>query len=141
MDYQSFKKAVIAKAEQLGIAEYELYYQSGSSTSVDTFRHEINEFSASEEGGVCFRCIVGGKMGYASTEELSAQQAAAIVERAADNASVLESEEQVFLCEGGKTYAVLDRKAYPLPTTEEMVSIALDTEKKLYAQEIGRAHV
>ena len=56
MDYQSFKNAVIAKAEELGIAEYELYYQSGSSTSVDTFRHEINEFSASEEGGVCFRC-------------------------------------------------------------------------------------
>ena len=50
MDYQSFKNAVIAKAEELGIAEYELYYQSGTSTSVDTFRHEINEFSASEEG-------------------------------------------------------------------------------------------
>ena len=98
MDYQSFKSVVIAKCEQMGLNEYELYYQSGSSTSIDTFRHEINEFSASEEGGVCFRCIVNGKMGYASTEELSAEQAASIVEKAVDNASVLESDEPVFLC-------------------------------------------
>lgn len=133
MDYQSFKKAVIAKCEALGIAEYELYYQVGSSTSVDTFRHEINEFSASESGGVCFRCILNGKMGYASTEELSEDSACAIVERAVDNASVLESEEEVFLCEGGQEYEPLEIKEYPLPSTEEMVDVCLEAEKKLYA--------
>ena len=132
MDYQSFKNAVIAKCEALGIAEYELFYQVGSSTSVDTFRHEINEFSASESGGVCFRCILNGKMGYASTEELSGESACAIVERAVDNASVLESEEEVFLCEGGQEYEPLEIKEYPLPSTEEMVSACLETEKKLY---------
>ena len=62
MDYQSFKNAVIAEAEALGIAEYELYYQSGSETSVGVFRDEINEFSSSEGGGVCFRCIVGSEV-------------------------------------------------------------------------------
>ena len=133
MDYQSFKNVVIAKCEQMGLNEYELYYQSGSSTSIDTFRHEINEFSASEEGGVCFRCIVNGKMGYASTEELSAEQAASIVEKAVDNASVLESEEPVFLCEGGQEYEPLEVKSYPMPSTDELVSAVLDMEKKLYA--------
>ena len=132
MDYQAFKSAVIEKCEALGLKEYELYYQSGSSTSIDTFRHEINEFSASEEGGVCFRCIVNGKMGYASTEELSAEQAASIVEKAVDNASVLESEEAVFLCEGGQEYEPLEIKSYPMPSTDELVSAALDMEKKLY---------
>lgn len=133
MDYQAFKSAVIAKCEEMGLAEYELYYQSGSSTSIDTFRHEINEFSASEEGGVCFRCIVNGKMGYASTEELSPEQAASIVEKAVDNASVLESEEPVFLCEGGQEYEPLELKTYPMPSTDELVSAVLDMEKKLYA--------
>ena len=52
MDYQSFKNTVIAEAAALGIAEYELYYQSGSDTSIGVFGHEINEFSASEGGGV-----------------------------------------------------------------------------------------
>ena len=105
MDYQSFKQAVIARAEALGLADYELYYQSGSDISIGVFGHEVNEFSASEGGGVCFRCIVNGKMGYASTEALKETEAAAIVDRAYDNAANLESEEQVFLCEGGKTYA------------------------------------
>ena len=132
MDYQSFKNAVIAKCEQLGIEEYELYYQAGTSVSIDTFRHEINEFSASEEGGVCFRCIVGGKMGYASTEDLSEAQAAAVVEKAMDNASVLESEEAVFLCEGGQEYETCIREGYALPSTDELVATALAVEKKLY---------
>ena len=63
MNFNEFKNAVIAKCQEMGIADYELYYQVGGSTSVDTFMHEINEFSSSLVGGVCLRCIVGGKMG------------------------------------------------------------------------------
>jgi len=133
MDFLTFKNIVIEKCRELGIAEYELYYQAAESTSVSVFQQEINEFTSSTEGGVCFRCIVGGKMGYASTEELSEVQAAAIVARAADNASVLEAEEPVFLGEGGKTYQTPDRKPYALPTTESLISTVLETQKKLYA--------
>lgn len=133
MDYQSFKNAVIAEAEALGIAEYELYYQSGSETSIGVFGHEINEFSSSEGGGVCFRCIVGGKMGYASTQAFSEAEAKAVVQRAADNASVLEAEEAVFLCEGGKTYHELNRQLPELPGTDTLIRWALDTQEKIYA--------
>ena len=133
MDYQSFKQAVIAQAQAMGLAEYELYYESGSETTVGVFGHEVNEFSASQGGGVCFRCIVNGKMGYASTQALQESEAKAIVERAVDNAQVLESEEAVFLCEGGKTYQALEGAGYPLPGTEELVSVALDAQEKLYA--------
>ena len=79
MDYQSFKNAVIAQAEALGITEYELYYQAGVSTSIGVFQQEINQFSDAEEGGVCFRCIVNGKMGYASTQALNEDEARTIV--------------------------------------------------------------
>ncbi len=132
MDFQSFKNAVIAKCREMGIAEYELYYQNNESTSVAAFQHEINQFTSSNEGGVCFRCIVGGKMGYASTEELSEAQAHAVVEKAADNASVLEAEEQVFLCEGGQEYLPLEDRSYPMPETEEIISTVLATQEKLY---------
>ena len=133
MTFQEFKKLVIAACEEAGIAEYELYYQAGSSVSVDTFRHEINEFSSSYTGGVCFRCIVDGKMGYASTEALNEEQAKAIVAKAADSAAVLEAEEQVFLGEGGQEYEELAIKPYELPTTEELISTVLKVEKKIYA--------
>ena len=133
MTFQEFKNLVIAACEDAGIAEYELYYQAGSSVSVDTFQHSINEFSSSTSGGVCFRCIVNGKMGYASTEELSEAQAKAIVMKAADSAAVLEAEEQVFLGEGGQTYEELNIKPYDLPSTEELITTVLDTQEKLYA--------
>ena len=90
MDYQSFKQAVIARAKELGIDEYELYYESGSDTTVGVFQHEVSQFSSSTGGGVCFRCIVNGKMGYASTQALSEEEARTIVQQAADNAAVLE---------------------------------------------------
>ena len=132
MDYISFKNAVVAHCQEMGITEYELYYQSTESTSVEAFQHEINQFTASKEGGVCFRCIVNGKMGYASTEDLSSAQAASVVERAAANASVLEAEEEVFLCEGGQTYLPLEDRSFPLPATEEIISAVLSTQEKLY---------
>ena len=132
MDFQTFKKAVIAKAESLEIAEYELYYQAEESTSVSAFQHEMNEFSAANEGGVCFRCIVNGKMGYASTESLCMEEAEAIVQRAKENALVLEAEEPVFLCQGGKTYQKLKLTPYDLPSTEALVAAVLSTQEKLY---------
>ena len=132
MNFTEFKELVISQAEAMGIAEYELYYQAGESTSVSAFQHSINQFTDATEGGVCFRCIVGGKMGYASTEALNPEEAKAIVERAAANAEVLESEEAVFLGEGGKTYAAIDRKAMELPTTDALIAKVLDTQEKVY---------
>ena len=133
MDFNAFKEAVIALCKEKGIQQYELYYQSGSSTSVEAFQHEINEFSSSEDGGVCLRCIVDGKMGYASTQELSAEQAEALVFQAVDNASVLESDDPIFLGEGGQTYEALPQRGYELPTTESMIETVLSAQEKLYA--------
>ena len=133
MDFNGFKQAVIARCEALGIADYELYYQTAESTSVSAFQHEINQFTGSLEGGVCFRCIVGGRMGYASTEALTAEQAEAVVARAVDNAKNLEAEEAVFLGEGGKTYAPLTRVDPPMPSTEALIRKVLDTQEQIYA--------
>ena len=133
MTFQEFKQLVIAECASQGIAEYELYYQVSSSTSVDTFQHSINEFSSNLNGGLCFRCIVNGKMGYASTEALNAEQAKSVVAKAVDNAINLEAEEAVFLGEGGQEYATLEDRSYPLPTTEELINKVLETTEKLYA--------
>lgn len=133
MTFQEFKNHVIAACKDAGIEEYELYYTCSESTSVETFRHELNEFTASRDGGVCFRCIAHGKMGYASTEDLSAEQAKAVVAKAADSAALLESEEMVFLGEGGQEYEPLDIVPYALPATDALIAAALDAQEKLYA--------
>ena len=132
MNFESFKEAVICAAEAAGITEYELYYQAAQSTSVSAYLHETNQFTASAEGGVCLRCIVDGKMGYASTEDLRPEQAAALLARAADNARTLESKDPVFLGEGGQEYEPLELKEYPLPTTEELIAKVLQTQELIY---------
>ena len=133
MKYPEFKNCIIARCAELGVADYELYYQTAESTSVSAFQQEINQFSASLEGGVCFRCIRDGKMGYASAEHLSEKTAAKLVERALDNAASLEAEEPVFLGEGGKTYADLPASTVRMPRTDDLVERVLQTQKQLYA--------
>ena len=135
MDFKTFKEAVISAAKERGITEYELYYRVSESTNVETFRHEIKEFSSGLEGGVCFRCIVNGKMGYASTEKLSAEQAVSIVSRAAENAGILETDDKAFLGRGGEAYEPLELTSYELPTVQEMTETALNGDKLLYEED------
>ena len=133
MTFNEFKSLVIAACIDAGITEYELYYQAGTSVSVGVFQHSVNEFTSSTSGGVCFRCIHQGKMGYASTEDLSAEQAKLIVTKAAEAADYLEAEEEVFLGEGGQVYEELNIQPYELPSTEELIHKALETQEKMYA--------
>ncbi len=133
MNYEQFKDIVIAECKALGIKDYELYYANGESTSIEVFAHEVNNFSSAEAGGLCFRCLVNGKMGYASTEKLDEENAKAIVRKALDNTTVLEAEEEEFLAEGGQEYAKLEKKEYTLPSTEELIKTALSSQEKLYA--------
>ena len=133
MDFNTFKQYVIETAAEMGIGEYELYYSTFEGTDVGTFKHEINEFSSSVDGGVCFRCLVDGKMGYASTEALTPEEAKGIVSRALENARTIESEEEQFLVAGGQTYQKVADRSYPLPDTSELVGTALELDAALYA--------
>lgn len=133
MDFQTFKEAVIARCQALGIECYELYYQAEESTSVGIFQMEVEQFNAATEGGVCFRCVADGKMGYASTQELTEREALRLVDAALDNARTLETTDPVFLGQGGQEYEAVDRPDCPDPSTEELIEAALDTQKALYA--------
>lgn len=133
MEFQAFKQAVVAAAAARGVREYELYYQTAESTSVEVFRSEVNGFTASVEGGVCLRCVVNGKMGYASTEQLSEAAAQDLVCRAADNAAVLETDTPEPLGKGGGSYEAFAPKNADLPSTDALIRTALDVQKALYA--------
>ena len=133
MNFNAFKEAIMAEAQAMGVADYELYYQTSESTSVSAYLHELNEFTASMDGGVCLRCIVNGKMGYAATQSLDPKGAKALLIQAMDNAATIETEDAVFLGEGGQTYEALELNTYDLPSTDKLIAAVLDTQEKLYA--------
>jgi len=134
MDFQTFRQIAADEAAALQVEAYELYYQLEESTSVSAFRHEINEFSDASEGGVCLRCLVNGKMGYASTQLLSEESARALVRRAADNAAALETAEPEFLVGAGQSYQSVPTGSACLPDADALRRAALAGQDALYAQ-------
>ncbi len=133
MDFNAIKSAVSAAAEKAGIKEYELYYISDSGVSTETLKHEISNFSSSVSGGVCFRCIVDGKMGYASSELMDVDEIEALVSRAVTNAKYVESSDEGIIFAGSKEYGRINAPEPKILDAAELKALALDIEKDIYA--------
>lgn len=132
MTYQEFKEAVIGIAEEMQISDYELYYAESDATSVEIYKEEIKSYKTESGMGICFRCIVDGKAGYASTENLTGEEARSLVVRALENAESIESSEQCFLHKKGDTYAVCEANKTPAPTGAALVDVAMEIQKEMY---------
>ena len=104
MKYTEFKELVIKKAKEAQLSEYELYYMESEDISVEALMHELTKFSTEDNRGACFRCIYQGKMGYASTELFTREEAQRLVLDAMENAAVIESEDKVFIYDGADKY-------------------------------------
>ena len=88
MNYQLLKNTIEDEAKKQGLEEYEIYYMSNDELSVDTLNKEPNSFSAGVSGGICFRVLYEGKMGYAASELMEEGEMRALVSRA-DRKSVV----------------------------------------------------
>lgn len=132
MTYQEFKEAVIRCAGENHITDYELYYTENESVSVETFKEEIKSYSTEDSMGICFRCIVNGKAGYASTEDRTEEEARSLVLRALENAASIESEEKAFIHQRGDDYAALEENREAAPTGTELTEAALALQKEMY---------
>jgi PmbA protein len=128
------KDCLFAAAAQAGLTEYEVFYTSGKSLSVETLKDEISSFASSLGGGICFRCIVDGKMGSASTECLSSEEMQELVGRAVSNARAIESDDPAILYAGSPRYETVNAPDPTLWSAADIRTIALDLQKALYAE-------
>lgn len=135
MNYLEFKEFVIQAAEEKNLAEYELYYTESEEISVEALMHELDKFSTSLDAGACFRCIYKGKMGYASTELFTKEEALRVVENAMENAGVIESEDKVFIHEAGDDYRQMEIVPATEPSAKELVDAVLKLEEGLYKED------
>ena len=128
-------KSILEEALALeGLSEYEIYYMSDSSTSVSTLNKEVNSFSSGENGGLCLRVLVDGKMGYASTELMTESEMKDLPARAKSNALATEKPDTVGIFAGSATYEdVRIAKVEPL-SAAELKEIAIKTGNALFAK-------
>ncbi len=134
MKFDEIKSILASEAEKLGLKEYETFYMQGDSLSTETLKNEISSFSSSVSGGVSFRCVVNGKMGYASTELFTKEELAALVKRAASNAECVESDNPAIIFAGSPEYKKLCGEGYEMPTAEVIKEKVLSLQEKTYAQ-------
>ena len=134
MTFESMKNALVAAAERAGLAQYEIYYQRSESVSAETLKDEVSAFSSSVSGGVCFRCIVDGKMGYASGELMTEEAMEELVTSAISNASCIDSDDEPFIFEGSPSYAKLAAREVRLADASVVRDNALKLQRAVYAE-------
>lgn len=134
LNYEDMKRALIGAAAAAGIQDYEIYAVEDMSESVETYKHEISQFSSETAQGICFRCAVKGKMGYAATERYTKDEAERLVTAAAENACLIESVDGAVFHAAGDQYEKKTKEAGVFPTTEELIHLALDCHEAAYAK-------
>lgn len=126
-------KAIKARAEELGVTEYEIYYAESSSSSAETLGDEISALNSSTGGGICFRCAVDGKMGYASSQLMTESEMAELVDRALENGRYTEKEDTVGIFAGSPEYGKPCAPEHRSLTPDELKEAALEMQRENYA--------
>ncbi len=134
MNFEQMKHDLVAAAQRAGLTEYEIYATSSRDISAEALKHEISGFSSGVSGGISFRCIVNGKMGYASSERLTREEMEALVDRAIDNANNIESDDQTVIFQGSEHYEEVQATAPCLPDAATLKQWTLQLHEQAYAQ-------
>ena len=82
----------------------EASYSASSEFEVNVLNGEILKYGVSDSGGLGFRVLVNGKMGYASTQILDEDAIDLLVDGALENAALVESKDEQFIFEGSPEY-------------------------------------
>ena len=134
MRFEDMKQILVSAAQKAGLEHYEIYFEQEESIGVETLKQEISSFSSGVGGGVCFRCIVDGKMGYASGESMTEADLAELVTRAISNARCIDSEDEAVIFSGSPAYAKTEQTEIGLTDPAELKQTALALQAMAYAE-------
>ena len=130
-------KQLFEKGTQMGFEAQEIYIQDAKKLSMSVYKQALDKYSLSENGGISYRGIIGGKMGYAYTEKLDGSAVEMLVEEAYQNAKIIENEDQVMIFPGDKAYATLslfNPKLEPIPVKDK-IDFLMTLEKTILEQD------
>ena len=143
MDRKQFIDALFARAREAGFEACEVCVSAASSFETSVFKGEIVNYSVSDSFGLGFRGLIGGRMGYASTQILDDEAVEMLVDGAKTGASLIENDDRQFLYPGDEKYAEVDSFNLALEslTAAEKIEMARELEKKVLAQDARIAQV
>ncbi|MCT8138459.1 TldD/PmbA family protein [Anaerobacillus sp. CMMVII] len=135
MDIVKFKNDLFSQGEEVGFTDMELYYQSNGKFSTKIFKGEIDSYSIAIEGGVSFRGIINGKMGYAYTEKIDEQSIPFMLAEAKENLSIIDSEDSEMIFAGSDQYEEVSLFSEDLAgiSADEKIAVLKQIETECFA--------
>lgn len=104
MNLQDFQVKLFEEAKQSGFTDMEAYFENSEVFGCQIYKGEIDEYEIAEEGGISFRGIYNGKMGYAYAEKLDEDSIPYLVSNAKENALVIEDNDPEEIFVGSDSY-------------------------------------
>ncbi|MEI8198560.1 MAG: TldD/PmbA family protein [Eubacteriales bacterium] len=139
MIYQpnEFMDILIGRAVKAGFLQSEVFFENGRSSEVQILDGEVSMYESSTLQGVSFRGFQNGQMGYAFAEELTDDSMDFLLDQAAQNCAVLESEEEETIYGGDPEYGTVDVFSESLDELvfDDFAGTGLALEKKILASD------
>lgn len=131
----NFIDKVLKLGADKGFSAGEVYYSSSKSVTLQVFRGDIEKYDTSETGGLSFRGVLNGRMGYSYTELIDDSIAQELVDSAYDSAQAVESDDEVFIYGDECEYTALDNYNPELPkiAIQKKIELVTDLERKIRA--------
>lgn len=133
MEMKQFQTTLLTAAKEAGFQEAEMYYENSTSFNCKIFEGAIDSYETSEEGGVGFRGLFDGKMGYAYTEKLEEASIAYLIDQAKENAMILDEDDGTTIFEGSDNYNTFTyyNEALEQVPTEKKIALIQSIEQKV----------
>lgn len=130
-----FQTTLLTAAKTAGFKEAEMYYEKSTAFRCTIFEGEIDSYETSEEGGIGFRGLYKGKMGYAYTEKIEEAAIPFLIEQAKANAMILDEDDGTTIFEGSDAYGTHTYYSERLAriSTEDKIALIQSIEQKVLA--------
>ena len=92
-----FQDKLFEDGIKVGFYGYEIYYEKSNNLCDLLYEGELDSYETSEDGGLIFRGLYNGKMGYAYTEKLEEDSIAFLLDAAKKMQSIEEDDGTIFL--------------------------------------------
>ena len=131
MDIKIFKEKLFEMAKKEGFSEYELFYSSGKSLKVNIFKGELEKFNNSKSGGISFRGVFNGKIGYSFCEKIDENTIPYLIKYAKENSQIISEDEKEEIYAGDKEYKEIKTFYEDIENiqVDEMIENCLKMEK------------
>lgn len=133
MKIEKFQEKLMATGLMYGFEDMEFYYVRSERFSCQVYEGEVDQYETAVDGGISFRGLFKGKMGYAYTEKIEEDSIAYLVNKAKANAELIEEEEQDEIFAGSEDYEERDFYSEDLAklSTADKIAFLQEVEDKV----------